>query len=53
MRATSENDFPARAKFVDLHREGRLSDPHDVARRIWTMLEADLDNGAVVDLRSF
>ncbi|CAN5756660.1 SDR family oxidoreductase [soil metagenome] len=53
MRATSEHDFPARAKFVDLRREGRLSDPPDVARRIWTMLEAALDNGAVVDLRSF
>jgi NAD(P)-dependent dehydrogenase (short-subunit alcohol dehydrogenase family) len=51
MRATSEHDFPARSKFVDLHREGRLSDPEDVARRIWALLDNDLDNGAVVDLR--
>jgi NAD(P)-dependent dehydrogenase (short-subunit alcohol dehydrogenase family) len=51
MRATSEDDFPDRAKFVDLHREGKLSDPEDVARRIWTLLGRDLDNGSVVDLR--
>ncbi len=51
MRATPERDFPARAKFVDLHREGKLSDPADVARRIWGLLERDLDNGTVVDLR--
>ena len=53
MRATSADDFPARAKFVDLHREGKLSDPHDVARRIWSLLDHDLDNGAVIDLRRF
>lgn len=53
MRATSEHHFPARAKFVDLHREGKLSDPHDVARRIWTLLDSDFDNGAVIDLRQF
>ena len=51
MRATSEHDFPARAKFVELHREGKLSDPHDVARRIWALLDDALDNGAVLDLR--
>ena len=51
MRATSERDFPARGKFVDLHREGRLSDPEDVARRLWSLLDRDLDNGSVVDLR--
>ncbi len=51
MRATPERDFPARAKFVDLHREGKLSDPADVARRFWGLLERDLDNGAVIDLR--
>jgi len=51
MRASSEADFPARAKFVTLHQEGQLSDPQDVARRVWDLLERDLDNGAVVDLR--
>lgn len=51
MRATSEHDFPARAKFVDLHRHDKLSDPHDVARRIWALLDDDVDNGAVLDLR--
>jgi NAD(P)-dependent dehydrogenase (short-subunit alcohol dehydrogenase family) len=51
MRATSEDDFPDRDKFVDLHRDGKLSDPKDVARRIWSLLESDLDTGAVTDLR--
>jgi benzil reductase ((S)-benzoin forming) len=51
MRASSEADFPARDKFVTLHQEGQLSDPQDVARRIWDLLDRDLDNGAVVDLR--
>jgi NAD(P)-dependent dehydrogenase (short-subunit alcohol dehydrogenase family) len=44
-------DFPQRQKFLDLHAAGRLSDPDDVARRIWALLERDLGNGSVVDLR--
>lgn len=51
MRDSSEEDFPAKEKFVELHRKGQLSDPHDVARSIWNLLETGLDNGAVVDLR--
>ena len=51
LRAVAENDFPQRQKFLDLHEAGRLSDPDDVARRIWALLERGLDNGSVVDLR--
>jgi NAD(P)-dependent dehydrogenase (short-subunit alcohol dehydrogenase family) len=51
LRAVAEEDFPQRQKFLDLHEAGRLSDPDDVARRIWALLERDLDNGSVVDLR--
>lgn len=51
LRAVAEDDFPQRQKFLDLHQEGRLSDPDDVARRIWALLERDLDNGSVIDLR--
>lgn len=51
LRATSEEDFPQRQKFLDLHREGGLSDPDEVARAIWGLLDRGLDNGAVVDLR--
>jgi NAD(P)-dependent dehydrogenase (short-subunit alcohol dehydrogenase family) len=51
LRETSEDDFPSRQKFVDLHAAGKLSDPTDVARRIWSLLDRGLDNGSVVDLR--
>lgn len=52
LRDVSEDDFPNRQKFVDLHAQGRLSRPEDVARTIWSLLDRDLDNGAVVDLRN-
>ena len=52
IRETPEEAFPERQKFVGLHEEGKLSDPNDVARKLWGLLDADLDNGAVVDLRS-
>jgi NAD(P)-dependent dehydrogenase (short-subunit alcohol dehydrogenase family) len=51
LRDTSVDDFPSRQKFVDLHVAGKLSDPTDVARRIWSLLDRGLDNGSVVDLR--
>ncbi len=40
-----------RKKFVDLHDEGKLSDPRDGARRLWNLLDAGLDNGTVSDPR--
>jgi NAD(P)-dependent dehydrogenase (short-subunit alcohol dehydrogenase family) len=52
LRETSEEDFPRRQKFLDLHQEGKLSDPHEVATAIWSLLGRDLDNGSVLDLRS-
>lgn len=51
LRATTEGEFPQRQKFVDLHHEGKLSDPAEVARRIWALIERPLDNGSVLDLR--
>ncbi len=51
LRQTDEDDFPKRQKFLDLHEEGKLTDPEDVARDIWALLERGLDNGSVVDLR--
>ncbi|MDQ3356349.1 MAG: SDR family NAD(P)-dependent oxidoreductase [Actinomycetota bacterium] len=51
IRETSEEDFPKREKFVDLHEKDELEDPDRVAREIWGLLDRDLDNGAVVDLR--
>lgn len=51
LRDAQETDFPSRQKFLDLHAQGKLSDPADVARRIWALLDRGLDNGSVVDLR--
>jgi hypothetical protein len=51
IRLVSEREFPRRAKFVQLHADGQLSDPIVVARRIWDLLDSDIDSGAVVDLR--
>jgi NAD(P)-dependent dehydrogenase (short-subunit alcohol dehydrogenase family) len=51
LRQTSADDFPSRQKFVDLHAAGKLADPDAVARDIWSLLDRDLDNGSVVDLR--
>lgn len=52
IRETPEESFPNRQKFLDLHREGKLTDPAEVAAKVWALLERDdLDNGAVVDLR--
>ena len=51
IRETPEGAFPNRQKFLDLHEEGKLTDPAEVARKTWALLDGDLDNGAVVDLR--
>ena len=51
LRQTEERDFPSRQKFVDLHAAGKLADPDAVARDLWSLLDGERDNGAVVDLR--
>ncbi len=51
LRQTPERDFPSRQKFVDLHAAGKLSDPDAVARDLWSLLDGDLENGTVIDLR--
>ena len=51
LRSVSEDEFPNRQKFIDLHEAGKLTDPEDVARDIWGLLDRGLDNGSVLDLR--
>lgn len=51
LRQTPERDFPSRQKFVDIHAAGKLADPDAVARDLWSLFDAELENGAVVDLR--
>lgn len=52
LRATGEQDFPSRQKFIDLHAAGKLADPDDTARSIWRLIGTGLPNGSVVDLRN-
>lgn len=51
IRATDARDFPEVARFHELHTGGALRDPADVARDLWALLERDLPNGSVLDLR--
>jgi benzil reductase ((S)-benzoin forming) len=51
IRATPAVDFPEVARFVELFETGQLREPREVAAEIWALLERDLPNGAVVDLR--
>lgn len=53
MRAASDAQFPDRAEFVALHRSGALSDPAEVAVRMWEVLDADVPTGSVLDLRDW
>lgn len=51
IRETPEEQFPARQKFIELYESGSLRDPDDAAMALWGLLDDDLDNGAVVDIR--
>lgn len=52
IRTMDERDFPQVGKFRDRYANGELTEPAEAAAGIWGTLERDLDNGAVVDLRS-
>ena len=51
LRNTPEEHFPSRGKFVDAKAQGKLTDPEEIAGKIWSVLDRDLDNGSVLDLR--
>ena len=51
IRETPERDFPSVARFHELHDEGGLRDPRDVARELWELALRELPNGSVLDLR--
>ncbi len=52
VRAADAADFPDVERFRALHEQGQLRSPEEVARGIWSLLDRDLDSGAVVDLRT-
>ena len=51
IRDMDERDFPEVKHFRELADEGALRRPEDVARELWGLLDRDLENGAVVDVR--
>lgn len=51
IRATAEDGFPEVERFRDLHRQDALRRPDEVARDLWALMDRELENGAVVDLR--
>ena len=51
IRATPSQDFPEVQHFHELARSGALRNPLDAARDFWSLLDGELPNGAVVDLR--
>lgn len=53
IRGTSKQQFPLRDKFDKLHQENKLSRPDDVAKKIISLLSANLPStGEIADLRN-
>ena len=51
IRASPDHVFPQAPRFRDMKRDGALAQPTDVARAIWSVLDRDIDNGAVLHIR--
>lgn len=52
IRATDAADFSQRQKFIDLFDGKKLTPANEVAAKMWRLLDSDLDDGSVVDLRN-
>jgi benzil reductase ((S)-benzoin forming) len=51
LRAAGHDRLPDHSEFIRLHEEGLLSDPRDVARQIWSLLDdQDVTPGEVLNL---
>jgi benzil reductase ((S)-benzoin forming) len=52
IRSTEERDFPAVARFRDLHQAGDLVGPEEAAHGLWEVLDdPSVEGGSVLDLR--
>lgn len=51
IRRSADRDFPTVEQFHELHRGGALRPPREVARELWELLDRDLANGSVLDVR--
>lgn len=52
IRDTPVEDFPEVERFIQLHEDGILRTPKEVATELWALLERDDPNGSVLDLRN-
>jgi hypothetical protein len=51
LRAAPDDQLPDRPEFIQLHEEGLLRDPSDVATRLWSLLDdPGITSGQVLDL---
>jgi hypothetical protein len=54
LRAAPDDQLPDRSEFLRLHEEGLLSDPREVATRLWSLLDdPDITSGQILDLRDY
>jgi NAD(P)-dependent dehydrogenase (short-subunit alcohol dehydrogenase family) len=54
LRAAGDDQLPDHPEFIRLHEEGLLSDPSDVARRLWSLLgNPDITSGQTLDLAGY
>jgi benzil reductase ((S)-benzoin forming) len=52
IRRMASEHFPDVERFRLLYREGALRTPAEAARDLWAVLDRDVENGAVLDLRA-
>lgn len=54
LRAAPDHQLPDHPEFIRLYEEGLLSDPGDVARRLWSLLDDQgIASGQVLDLADY
>lgn len=51
LRACNDDQVPESARFREMEALGRLAKPETVARTIWSLLDRNLENGAVLHVR--
>jgi benzil reductase ((S)-benzoin forming) len=51
VREADPQQFPSLQRFIDLHENGLLVPPDEVASWIWKLVEDGKENGSIVDLR--
>ena len=52
IRSTQPDDFPDVDRFRQLHDQGELADPYEVAHQLWRVIDEPYPNGSVLDLRN-